>query len=117
VDDVTAASVRFRGGAVGTFAASSLLPAKHTAALRTVSPGGLVLDVSEQELVIERDGRREVLNPAVDGHEAVDREFVDAVLGRRERTRAPYAEALATHRVACALAESAATGRPVGVPA
>ena len=115
VDDVTAASVRFRGGAVGTFTASSLLPAKHTAALRTVSAGGLVLDVSEQELVVERDGDRKVHTPAVDGHRAVDREFVDAVLGRRPSTRAPYAEALATHRVACALATSAATGRPVAV--
>jgi predicted dehydrogenase len=121
VDDVTAASVRFRGGAVGTFTACSLLPAKHTAALRTVSAGGLVLDLSEQELAVERDGERQLVRPAVDGHRAVDREFVDAVLGRRERTRVPYAEALATHRVACALATSAATGRPVallaGVPA
>lgn len=117
VDDVTAASVRFRGGAVGTFTASSLLPAKHTAALRTVSPGGLVLDLSEQELVVERDGERRTVRPAVDGHQAVDREFVDAVLGRRERTRVPYAEALATHRAACALATSAETGKPVTVPA
>ena len=116
VDDVTAASVRFRGGAVGTFTASSLLPAKHTAALRTVSPG-LLLDVSEQELVVERDGDRQVLTPEVDGHRAVDREFVDAVLGRRESTRVPYAEALATHRVACALAASAATGKPVALEA
>lgn len=115
VDDVTAATVRFRGGAVGTFSASSLLPAKHTAGLRTVSPGGLVVDLSEQRLVIERDGDREVATPTVDGHERVDREFVDAVLGRREATRVPYAEALATHRVGCALAESAATGKPVAV--
>ena len=70
VDDVTAATVRFRGGAVGTFTASSLLPAKHTAGLRTVSPGGLLLDLSEQELVVERDGDRQVLTPAVDGHQA-----------------------------------------------
>ncbi len=115
VDDVTAATVRFRGGAVGTFAASSLLPAKHTAGLRTVSPGGLLLDLSEQELVVERDGDRQVLTPAVDGHQLVDREFVDAVLGRRAATRVPYAEALATHRVGCALAESAATGKPVSL--
>ena len=43
--------------------------------------------------------------PAVDGHVAVDREFLDAVTGRRDVTRVPYAEALATHRVACALAD------------
>ena len=45
----------------------------------------------------------------------VDREFVDAALGRRASTRAPYAEALASHRVACAVATSAASGRPVRV--
>src|SRR5215213_10302283 len=77
VDAVTAASVRFRGGAVGTLTASSLLPAKHTAGLRTVSPGGLLLDVSEQQLVVERDGQRQVLAPEVDGHRKVDREFLD----------------------------------------
>src|SRR5829696_294292 len=117
VDDVTAASVRFRSGAVGTLTASSLLPAKHTAGLRTVSPGGLLLDVSEQQLVVERDGEREVRTPEVDGHREVDREFLDAVRGRREATRAPYAEALSTHRVSCALAESAAMGKTVAVPA
>ena len=113
VDDVTAASVRFATGAVGTFTTSSLLGTKHTAALSTVSPGGLVLDLSEQELVVDRGGEREVRPPRVDGRVAVDREFLDAVTGRRESTRVPYAEALATHRVGCALARSAATGEPV----
>jgi len=51
----------------------------------------------------------------VDAHVAVDREFLDAVTGRREATRVPYAEALASHRVGCALAASAATGAPVAV--
>jgi myo-inositol 2-dehydrogenase / D-chiro-inositol 1-dehydrogenase len=117
VDDVTVATVRFDTGAVGTFTASSLLPAKHTAALKTVSPGGLVLDLSETELVVERAGEREVRRPTVDGHVAVDREFLDAVTGRRDGTRVPYAEALASHRVACALARSAATGAPVTLAA
>ncbi|HZB50158.1 MAG TPA: Gfo/Idh/MocA family oxidoreductase [Mycobacteriales bacterium] len=110
VDDVTAATLTFRSGAVGTLAASSLLPAKHTASLRTVSAGGLVLEVSEQQLVVQHGSTREVHRPAVDGHVAVDREFLDAVLGRRESTRAPYAEALATHRVGTAIATSALTG-------
>ena len=95
--------------------ASSLLPAKHTAALRTVSAGGLVLDVSEQELVVERGGDRQVHAPAVDGHEAVDREFLDAVAGTREATRAPYGQALRTHLAGLAVAESAATGKPVSL--
>ena len=112
VDDVTAATLRFASGAVGTMAASSLLAGKHRAALETVSPGGLVLVLSEQRLVVHRNGRTEVRKPTVDGHTAVDREFLDAVLGRRESTRVPYPEACATHRVATAIARSAAAGAP-----
>ena len=113
VDDVTAVAVRFAGGAVGTLTASALLPAKRRAALETVSPGGLRLELSEQELVVETADGREVHAPAVNGHEAVDREFLDAVAGRRPATRAPYAEALRTHLLGLAVAESAASGKPV----
>src|SRR5829696_7877666 len=63
VDDVTAATLRFATGAVGTMAASSLLAGKHRAALETVSPGGLVLVLSEQRLVVHRNGRTEVRKP------------------------------------------------------
>jgi predicted dehydrogenase len=55
-----------------------------------------------------------------DGGEAkvrVDRAFVDAVRGEGDDVRAPYAAALRTHRVACALAESARRGAPVDLPA
>ena len=114
VDDVTAVAARFRGGAVGTLAASALLPAKRRAELETVSADGLRLEVSEQRLVIERPGADpEVLTPAVNGHEAVDREFLDAVAGRRAGTRMPYGEALRTHLAGLAVAESAASGKPV----
>ena len=44
---------------------------------------------------------------------SVDRAFVDAVRGIGNDVRAPYGEALRTHRLACALACSAATGQPV----
>jgi predicted dehydrogenase len=47
----------------------------------------------------------------------VDRAFVDAVRGVGDDVRAPYATALRTHRVACALAESARRGEPVDLPA
>lgn len=112
IEDVTAVAARFRSGAVGTFAASALLPAKRRAALETVSADGLRLELSEQELVIERGGGREVLTPRVDAHEAVDREFLDAVAGRRDSTRAPYGEAMRTHRLGLAVASSATNGSP-----
>ena len=40
-----------------------------------------------------------------------DRDFVDAVQGRPNRIRAPYAEALRTHRLVMAAARSAREGR------
>ncbi|HVE28834.1 MAG TPA: Gfo/Idh/MocA family oxidoreductase [Mycobacteriales bacterium] len=113
-DDATAIAARFASGAVGTFTASSLLPGKRRASLETVSAGGLRLELSEQELVVERPGAEpEVLTPAVDGHEAVDREFLEAVAGQRSSTRAPYEQAWATHRLGLAMAAAADTGEPV----
>jgi len=110
-DDATAVAARFASGAVGTFTASSLLPGKRRAALETVSAGGLRLEVSERELVIERPGAEpEVVTPAVDGHEAVDREFLEAVAGERASTRAPYEQAWATHRLGVAMAGAAVSG-------
>jgi predicted dehydrogenase len=112
VDDVTAATLRFAGGAVGTLAATCLLPRLHRAAVHTVSPG-LALEVSDRELVVDTGGEPQRYRPEVDPRVLVDREFLDAVQGRRDGTRTPYAEAVATHRVGCAVTRSAATGRPV----
>jgi predicted dehydrogenase len=112
IDDVTAAAVRYRGGAIGTFAASCLLPRPHLTELQLVSPG-LVLQLSERELVVDAGGGRQAYQPAVDGRVQVDRDFLDALTGRRQATRAPYAEAMASHRVGCAIVASAAGGRAV----
>ena len=112
VDDATAATVRFASGAVATLAATSLLHAKHRAALHTFSEG-LVLEVTEAALTLDRAGEREVVRPAEDPRVVVDREFIEAVRGERPVTRAPYDEALRTHRLACAIARSAELGEPV----
>jgi predicted dehydrogenase len=47
------------------------------------------------------------------GRVAVDRAFVAAVRGEEQDIRVPYAEALRTHALALAVAESVATGRAV----
>lgn len=114
VDDATAATLRFTSGAVATLAATSLLRAKHRAALHTFGEG-LVLELSETSLVVDDGSSRTEHVPAEDPRITVDREFVAAVRGEGV-TRAPYAEALRTHRVGCAVAESARTGQPVRVP-
>lgn len=112
VDDATAATLRFGSGAVATLAATSLLRAKHRAALHTFSEG-LVLELTETSLVLDEAGTRTAVEPAEDPRVTVDREFIEAVRGDRPGTRAPYAEALRTHRLACALAESARRGEVV----
>ena len=46
---------------------------------------------------------------------AVDRAFIAAVRGEDQDIRVPYAEAVRTHALALAVAESAATGKAVSL--
>lgn len=116
VDGVTTATLRFRSGALGTLSTTCLLGWKQRAGLELIAEG-LWLSVGEDGLVIREgsgDPAEELVaaDPAA-ARVAVDRAFVDAVRGIGDDVRVPYAEALRTHRLACALASSAATGQPV----
>jgi myo-inositol 2-dehydrogenase/D-chiro-inositol 1-dehydrogenase len=115
VDGVTTATLRFRSGALGTLSTTCLLGWKQRAGLEVVADG-LWLSVGEDGLVIREGGaepaeERVAADPAA-ARVAVDRAFVDAVRGIGDDVRAPYAEALRTHRLACALARSAGSGQP-----
>jgi predicted dehydrogenase len=114
VDDATAATVRFARGVVATFTATSLLRAKRHAGLDVFGPG-FVAELTETALVLDDGTERTTFEPSEDPRVTVDREFLEAVRGERAATRAPYAEALATHRLGCAIAASARSGRPVGL--
>jgi myo-inositol 2-dehydrogenase/D-chiro-inositol 1-dehydrogenase len=116
VDAVTAATLRFAGGAVGSLAATSLLPAKQRAGLELLCEGRR-LEVSETALVVQDGALDEAPEDPWGAKRRVDRAFVDALQGRADDVRAPYAVALRTHRVACAIARSARDGVPVTVPA
>jgi predicted dehydrogenase len=117
VDGATVAALRFAGGAVGTLAATCVLGWKQRAGLE-IFADGLYLGLTENELVVrDREGERVVPGDAEAARVAVDRAFVDAVSGRGDDVRVPYAEALRTHRLALAVAEAAATGRPVHLAA
>ncbi|WP_084961166.1 Gfo/Idh/MocA family protein [Thermoactinospora rubra] len=109
VDRATAAVMRFRGGAAGLLAASCLLEHKHRIGLE-VHAEGLALDVSETRLLV--DGRTSYDDPG-QAKVRIDREFVNAVQGRPADVRVPYGEALRTHRLALAVARSAAERGPV----
>lgn len=113
VDPATAAMLSFDTGAVATLAATSVLPRKQAAALVLVADG-VSIEVGETRTVLRWADRVEEIPDDGLSKRRVDAEFCDAVRrGDPTAVRVPYAEALRTHRVGCALAESARHGRPV----
>jgi len=116
VEDVTAATLRFAGGAVGSLTATCLLPAKARAGVELVADG-LRLELTETALTVHDEAGAVVHDEAGEAKRQVDRAFVDAVRGEGDDVRAPYATALRTHRVACALARSARDRVPVALAA
>ncbi|TQN37989.1 putative dehydrogenase [Blastococcus colisei] len=117
VADATTAVLTFACGALGTLAVTCTLAAKGRAGIE-VAADGVLVELTETSLRVSGAGGVEEVQPAVDGRLAVDRAFVDVLCGR---PAAPgvvdYAEALRTHRLACAVAESARNGSAVRVPA
>ncbi|HEX2073721.1 MAG TPA: Gfo/Idh/MocA family oxidoreductase [Geodermatophilus sp.] len=110
VDDATAALLTFASGAVGTVTAACSLPAKLRAGIDVVCDGAAV-ELTETSLTVTTAAGTERRAPAVDARTAVDRAFVDVLAGRTPaEALVDYAEALRTHRVAVAIAESARTG-------
>lgn len=116
IDGVTVAVLRFACGAVGTVTATCRLSWKHRAGLEVYTDGP-VLSITEDGLQVYQGagpiGQRTIPVRSQEAKQAADLAFVDAVLGRSDDVRAPYSEALRTHRLACAVAASAATGQPL----
>ncbi|WBB68905.1 Gfo/Idh/MocA family oxidoreductase [Micromonospora sp. WMMD812] len=117
IDSVTTAALRFAGGAVGTLSAACVLGWKHRAGLEILADGMALTLTEEGLLVCDADGERRLPADPEGARVAVDRAFVDAVRGVGDDVRVPYAEALATHRLALAVADSARTGRAVRLDA
>jgi myo-inositol 2-dehydrogenase / D-chiro-inositol 1-dehydrogenase len=108
----TTSTLRFRSGAVGSFSSTCLLRGGYRMAVELFAPG-LALRLTERDLLVaDADGERTV-SPRVDAVLQADREFVAAVQGRDADLRAPYDEALRTHRLACALSDAARHGQTV----
>jgi myo-inositol 2-dehydrogenase / D-chiro-inositol 1-dehydrogenase len=114
VDDASVATLRFANGAVGSLLSTSLLGWKHWAGVELYADG-VALRLAEDvlELLQSVEGRTR-WQPQVDAKSAADREFVAAVRsGDPTSVRVPYAEALHTHRLACAVAEAVRCGTVV----
>jgi predicted dehydrogenase len=114
IHDVSVASLRFASGAVGTVASTCLLPRLQRAGVHVVADG-LSLELSETELVVEADGRRQAWTADADARPRPDRDFIAAVRGSEDRIRVPWPEAYRTHLLACAITRSADEGQPIRV--
>jgi myo-inositol 2-dehydrogenase / D-chiro-inositol 1-dehydrogenase len=116
IDENCAAILQLADGAVGTLSATCLAPHKQSAVLDIAAPG-LGVALSEEQLVVHDGDGAHRTQPTIDARTAVDQGFVDLVRGRPSPHTVSYAEAIHTHRVACAITTSAREGRTVDLSA
>ena len=109
VSDVSVATLHFASGALGTMASTCLLNWPHRVGLHLFSDGQ-VIELSEFEMMTDVGQGRPVQPAQGDPFWREDRDFIDAVQGKENRIRSPYAEALKTHRITTAAARSAREG-------
>ena len=116
---VATAQLRFRSGCLGAVSSARTLPARHRVGLHLVGDGYAVelaeSAIVDHELRITDGSGTTVERSDQDPVAAEDRAFLDAVLGRGDDVRAPYAEAIRSHALAWAADVSAREGRPVDV--
>jgi predicted dehydrogenase len=114
VFDATSATLRFASGAVGAMASTCLLNWPHRIGLHLFCEG-LAIELSEFEIMIDVGRGRPTRRAEGDPFVREDRAFIDAVQGQPNRIRAPYTEALKTHRLTTAASQSAHEGRVIGL--
>ncbi len=112
VATVSTASLLFANGAIANFASTCLLNWNHRVALHLFGEG-LAIELTDHDLMIDTGRGRPVRGNRGDPVWHEDRDFIDAVRGDENRIRCPYADAVATHRLALAVVRSARTGEPV----
>jgi predicted dehydrogenase len=105
VPDASIVNLRFETGAIGAFSSTHLLRWPHRIGLHVVADG-MVLELSESELMIDIGAGRPVTRPTGDPFVAELRDFFMAAGGGENRVRAPYAEALRTQRLTVAATEA-----------
>ena len=116
VPTATTATLRFAGGAIATLSATCLLGWNHRVGLH-VFADRLAMEITDHDIMIDDGHGRPVRGAEGDPVWREDRDFIDAVQGGENRIRCPYGEALATHRVALAVSQAAATGAAVTLEA
>src|SRR3954453_7989864 len=113
--EVSTAALRFATGAVGSISSTCLLHWPHRIGLHLFCDG-MAIELTEFEIMVDVGQGRPVRAAQGDPFVCEDRDFLDAVQGGPNRIRAPYTEALKTHRLATEAARSARDGRPISLP-
>jgi len=101
VADASVVSVVFETGAIGVFSSTHLPRWPHRIGLHLVGDG-LVLELSEFELIVDVGQGRPATLSRRDPFVAELRDFLAAAGGGEDRIRVPYAEALRTQRLTVA---------------
>jgi predicted dehydrogenase len=114
LDVATASTIimKFRSGTIATIGSTCLLNWGHRIGLHLFGDG-FAIEVSEQDIMVDVGAGRPVRRAEGDPVAGQDRDFLDAVMGRENKIRCPYGEALLTHRLAMAVGRSADSGQPV----
>jgi predicted dehydrogenase len=106
------AALRFATGAIGSISSTCLLRWPHRIGLHFFCDG-MAIELTEFDIMVDVGDGRPVRGAQGDPFVREDRDFIDAVRGGPNRIRAPYAEALKTHRLATEAARSARERRPI----
>lgn len=112
VPTVSTASLGFASGAIGNIGSTCLLNWGHRVGLHLFADG-MAMELTDHDIMIDTGAGRPVRHAEGDPVWREDRDFVDAVQGQANRIRCTYGDALETHRVALAVADSARTGQAI----
>lgn len=112
VATTSTASLTFASGVVANIASTCLLGWNHRVALH-IFADKLAIELTDRDIMVDVGRGRPVRGADGDPVWREDRDFVDAVAGGENRIRCPYGDAVATHRLALAVVESARTGEVV----
>jgi predicted dehydrogenase len=110
--EASTTTLRFATGAIGSISSSCLLGWPHRIGLHLFCDR-MAIEMTEFEIMVDIGQGRPVRRAQGDPFVREDRDFIDAVEGKPNRIRAPYADAMITHRLTTAAARSARERRPL----
>lgn len=110
VCDVSVATLKFASGAVGSMASTCLLNWPHRVGLHLFGEA-MAIELSEHDIMVDVGQGRPVQGAQGDPFVREDRDFIDAVQGKANNIRCPYDDALKTHYLTTAAAQSVVEGR------